>query len=190
MQQTCPDCGGSGQVIKNPCPDCSGRGTVDKTSRVKIKIPSGIDSGSRLRVSGNGEAGFRGGPAGDLYVVIHLKEHEVFERDGNDLYCEVPLSFAKAALGGELTVPTLEGKASIKIPPGTQSGTIFRIRNKGITYMNSTRKGDLLVRASVEVPTKLNADQKQKLQDFAGSIGEQNTPREESFLEKAKRFFK
>ncbi|MEM0897325.1 MAG: molecular chaperone DnaJ [Verrucomicrobiota bacterium] len=189
VQQTCPDCGGSGQVIKNPCAECRGTGKRSKTSRVKIKIPAGIESGSRLRVSGSGEAGFRGGPAGDLYVVIHLKEHDVFERDGNDLFCDVPLPFSKAALGGELSVPTLEGKASIKIPAGTQGGTIFRLRNKGITYMNSSRKGDLLVRANVEVPTKLSAQQKEIIEQFADSIGEQNTPQEEGFFEKAKKFF-
>jgi len=122
-------------------------------------------------------------------VVVHLREHDVFERDENDLYCEVPISFARAALGGELAVPTLEGKSSIRIPPGTQTNTLFRLREKGIAFLNSTRKGDLLVRVQVEVPTKLNAEQREKLEAFSASIGEHNSPIGESFLEKAKRFF-
>ena len=132
----------------------------------------------------------RGGPAGDLYVVIHVKEHEVFQRDEEDLYCEVPLSFSKAALGGELTVPTLEGKASIKIPAGTQSGTTFRLRGNGVRALGSNYKGDLLVQVQVEVPTKLNSKQREKLEEFADLVGEENSPIHESFFEKAKRFFK
>ncbi len=190
VQQTCPSCGGSGQTIANPCTKCGGDGRAQKSTRIKLKIPAGIANGSRLRTSGNGDAGVRGGPSGDLYVVIHIREHEIFERDENDLFCEVPISFAKAALGGELSVPTLEGKSSIKVPPGTQNGTIFRIRNKGITFLNSSRKGDLHVRVQVEVPTKLNSSQREKLQDFADSIGDKNSPMSESFIEKAKRFFK
>jgi len=190
VQQTCPDCNGSGQIIKDPCSQCGGQGRANKTGRIKIRIPAGIDSGTRLRTTGNGEAGVRGGPPGDLFVVIHIRDHDVFERDGDDLYCEVPLSFSIAALGGELDVPTLEGKSSIKIPAGTQNETVFRLRNKGITHLNSTRKGDLHVRVQIEVPVKLNSGQKDKLKAFADSIGEKNSPVQESFFDKAKKFFK
>ena len=190
VQQTCPDCRGSGQTIKNPCRECGGDGRVAEFNRIKIKIPAGIDHGSRIRSTGNGEAGLRGGVNGDLYVVIHIKEHDVFERDENDLFCEVPISFAGAALGGELEVPTLDGRASIKVPPGTQTGTVFRLRDRGVPFLNSSRKGDLMVRVQVEVPTKLNHSQRDKLQAFANSIGEKNSPIHENFFEKAKRFFK
>ena len=189
VQQACPDCGGSGQIISNPCSDCRGQGRVEKTGRIKLRIPPGITEGARLRSSSNGDAGFRGGPSGDLYVVIGVRQHEVFEREGDDLYCEVPVSFSKAALGGELMVPTLDGKASLKIPAGTQSATAFRLRSKGMPRLNSSSKGDLLVRVQVEVPTNLNAEQKEKLKAFSDSTGEQNEPLAESFFEKAKRFF-
>ena len=189
VQQACPDCGGSGQIISNPCSDCRGQGRMEKTGRIKLRIPPGITEGARLRSSGNGDAGFRGGPAGDLYVVIGVRPHEVFEREDDDLYCEVPVSFSKAALGGELMVPTLDGKASLKVPAGTQSATAFRLRGKGMPRLNSTAKGDLLVRVQVEVPTNLNAEQKEKLKGFSDSCGEQNEPMAESFFKKAKRFF-
>jgi len=189
VQQACPDCSGTGQIISNPCPDCRGQGRSEKSTRIKLRIPSGIGEGSRLRSSGNGDAGFRGGPAGDLYVVIHIKKHEVFEREENDLFCEIPVGYAKATLGGELMVPTLEGKASLKIPAGTQSGTVFRLRGKGMPVLNRGIKGDLLVTIQVEVPTNLNAEQKEKLKAFADSCGDQNNPMSEGFFEKAKRFF-
>ncbi len=190
VQQTCPSCRGSGQTVKDPCTACGGEGRAEASSRIKLHIPAGIASGSRIRSSGDGEAGIRGGPPGDLYVVVHVREHEIFERDDNDLFCEVPIPFAKAALGGELEVPTLEGRAQIKIPAGTQNGTVFRLRDRGVPFLNSSRKGDLHVQVQVEVPTKLNADQRAKLADFADSIGEKNSPLHESFFEKAKRFFK
>ncbi len=189
VQQTCPTCHGSGQVISDPCSACDGEGRVQKTSRIKIKIPAGVPENARLRSAGNGDAGLRGGPAGDLYVVIHIKQHEVFERDEDDLYCEMPLSFSTAALGGELMVPTLSGKASVKIPPGTQGGTVFRLRERGLPRLGSGRNGDLLVKVNVEVPIKLNSDQRAKLQAFADSIGDKNNPLHESFLDRAKRFF-
>ncbi|MEM7386566.1 MAG: DnaJ C-terminal domain-containing protein, partial [Verrucomicrobiota bacterium] len=189
VQQTCPQCRGSGQMISDPCRKCRGDGRVKKSSRIKLKIPSGIGEGSRLRSTGNGDAGVRGGPPGDLYVVIHIADHPVFERDGEDLHCDIPISFGKAALGGELVVPTLEGKASIKIPAGTQGGTTFRLRSKGIQNLANGRKGDLHVNVQVEVPTKLNADQKKRLADFCDSCGDENAPLHESFLEKAKKFF-
>lgn len=190
VQQTCPTCNGSGQIIKDPCKKCGGEGRANKASRIKIRIPAGIESGTRLRTSGNGEAGVRGGPAGDLFVIVHIRDHEIFERDGQDLYCEVPLAFSTAALGGELDVPTLEGRSNIKIPAGTQNDTVFRLRDKGITHLNSSRKGDLHIRVQIEVPTKLNSEQKEKLSEFAESIGEKNSPIHESFFEKAKNFFR
>ena len=189
VQQPCQDCQGTGKIISDPCSECHGDGRLEKTSRINLRIPAGISHGSRLRSSGNGEAGFRGGASGDLYVVVHLKEHDIFERHDNDLYCEAPVPLATAALGGELLVPTLDGKASVKIPPGTQSGELFRLRGKGMPILNRTSKGDLLVRASVEIPTNLNADQRAKLQAFAESVGQHNAPLEEGFLQKAKRFF-
>ncbi len=189
IQQTCPDCGGAGQIVSNPCPVCKGQGRAEAKTRIKLRIPAGIQEGSRLRSSGNGEAGTRGGPPGDLYVVIHLKDHDIFERDEDDLTCTVPMPFATAALGGEISVPTLDGKASVKVPAGTQSGTIFRLRGKGMPELNSSRKGDLLVRTQVEVPTKLSGDQRDKLKAFTDSLGGENTPQSEGFFEKAKRFF-
>ncbi|MFT4636979.1 MAG: molecular chaperone DnaJ [Verrucomicrobiales bacterium] len=189
VQQTCPDCRGAGQSISKPCNNCNGEGRAKETSRIKLRIPAGINEGSRLRSSGNGDAGMRGGPAGDLYVVIHIKEHAIFERTDEDLHCEIPVSFGKASLGGELVVPTLEGKASVKIPAGTQSGTTFRLRGKGIQDLSTGRKGDLHVRVQVEVPTKLNSEQKAKIQEFSESCDDQNSPLHESFLAKAKKFF-
>lgn len=190
VQQTCPDCNGSGESISNPCRDCSGEGRVDGSSRIKLKIPAGIMEGGRLRSVGHGDAGRQGGPSGDLYVVIHVKDHEVFEREGSDLFCEVPLPFTMAALGGELVVPTLGGKASIKIPSGTQTNTSFRLRDKGVPDLQSGRKGDLLVNVQVEVPVKLNKDQEKLLQEFADTVTDKNHPVGESFFERAKRFFK
>ncbi|HWB03465.1 MAG TPA: molecular chaperone DnaJ [Verrucomicrobiales bacterium] len=189
VQQPCSDCGGSGQIISNPCPDCRGQGRVEKSGLIKLRIPAGVPEGSRLRSGGNGDAGLRGGPAGDLYVVIHIKRHEVFEREDDNLFCEIPVSFSKATLGGEVMVPTLDGKAALKIPAGTQSATVFRLRSKGMPRLNTSSKGDLMVRVQVEVPTNLNAEQKEKLKAFSDSCGEQNEPMAESFFKKAKRFF-
>jgi len=189
QQSSCPECHGAGEVISDPCAECHGDGRVQRDSRIKIRIPAGVDEGTRLRSSGNGDAGVHGGTSGDLYVFLHVKEHDMFERDGNDLHCEVPLPFSVAALGGELVVPTLEGKSSIKIPPGTQGGTEFRLRSEGIKDLSGGPKGDLYVKAQVEVPTRLNSEQKEKLGEFAESIGEHNSPLQESFFQKAKRFF-
>ena len=189
QQSTCPECRGSGETVSDPCGTCRGEGRAQRDSRIKLRIPAGVDTGTRLRSSGNGDAGVRGGEAGDLYVFLHVRDHDVFERDGADLFCEVPLPFTTAALGGELKVPTLDGQASIKIPPGTQGGTVFRLRDKGIMSLSTKRRGDLHVRAQVEVPTKLNSEQQEKLRAFAASIGDQNSPMQESFFQKAKRFF-
>jgi molecular chaperone DnaJ len=190
VSQTCPRCRGTGQVIERPCRDCGGDGRVEKRSRIKLKIPAGIEDTARLRSSRNGEAGMRGGPPGDLYVVIHVREHEIFTREEDDLYCEVPISFATAALGGEVRVPTLEGHAVLKIPAGTQSGTQFRLRGHGVANIDTKSRGDLRVRAIVEVPTRLNSDQRKKLEEFAASCGEDNSPMHRSFFEKAKEFFR
>ena len=190
VSQTCPRCRGVGQIVEKPCSQCDGEGRVEKPSRIKLKIPAGIADGSRLRSSRNGEAGIRGGPQGDLYVVVHVQEHPVFHREEDNLYCEVPIPFSSATLGGEIPVPTLEGKANLKIPAGTQSGQMFKLRGKGIVRVNSREHGDLLVRVIVEVPTRLNAEQRAKLQEFAELCGEDNTPLRKSFFERAREFFR
>jgi molecular chaperone DnaJ len=190
VSQTCPRCRGVGQIIEKPCRACDGEGRAENTSRIKLKIPAGIADGSRLRSSGNGEAGIRGGPAGDLYVVIHIKEHPIFQREDDNLYCEVPVSFALAALGGEIPVPTLEGKANLKVPAGTQSGQVFKLRGKGVANVNARDRGDLFARLLVEVPTRLNSEQRQKLEEFAALCGEENTPLHKSFFERAREFFR
>lgn len=189
QQSTCPECRGAGEVVSDPCGSCKGEGRVQRDSRIKIRIPAGVDTGNRLRSSGNGDAGVRGGAAGDLYVFLHVKDHDVFERDGSDLFCEVPMPFSTAALGGELKVPTLDGQSSIKIPAGTQGGTVFRLRDKGMPGLSGGRRGDLHVKAQVEVPTRLSSEQQEKLRSFSESIGEQNSPMQESFFQKARRFF-
>jgi molecular chaperone DnaJ len=190
VSQTCPRCRGLGEILEKPCQQCHGDGRVEKPTRIKLTIPPGISNGARLRSTGNGEAGIRGGPHGDLYVVIHVKEHRIFQRDGDDLYCEVPIAFATAALGGEIGVPTLQGKATLKIPAGTQPGQMFKFRGKGLVNISGRGHGDLMVRVVVEVPTKLNAQQRQKLEEFANLCGEENTPLRKSFFDRAKEFFK
>ena len=190
VSQTCPRCRGVGHIIEKPCRECDGEGRVETTSRIKLKIPAGIADGSRLRSARNGEAGIRGGPQGDLYVVIHIKEHKIFQRDGDNLYCEVPIPFTVATLGGDVAVPTFEGKGHLKVPAGTQSGQVFKLRGKGIVNVNGRDRGDLLARVVVEVPTRLNAEQRQALEEFANLCGEENTPMRKSFFERAKEFFK
>jgi molecular chaperone DnaJ len=189
VAQTCPRCEGAGRVIEKPCRTCRGVGRRERTSKVTLRIPAGVDTGSRLRSAGNGESGMRGGPAGNLYVVLHVRPHEMFERDGDDLLCEVPISFVQAALGTELEVPTLAGRAQIRVPSGTQSGTVFRIRGKGVKNVQGNGTGDLHVRVNVEVPGHLNAAQRSKLMEFAELCDENVNPRSKGFLEKAKEFF-
>jgi molecular chaperone DnaJ len=162
---------------------------MEKTSRIKIRVPAGVDTGTRLRSSGNGEGGVRGGPSGDLYVVLHVREHEVFERDGDDLLCEVPIQFAQATLGSEVEVPTLSGKSSIRVPAGTQTGTVFRLKGRGVKNLQGYGSGDLLVRVTVEVPTQLTSAQREKLEEFAALCDRNSHPRSKSFLERAKEFF-
>jgi len=189
QQSTCPECRGAGETISDPCTNCKGEGRVQRESRIKLRIPAGVDTGTRLRSTGNGDVGVRGGPAGDLYAFLHVRDHDIFEREDFDLFCSVPLPFSVAALGGELKVPTLDGQASIKIPVGTQGGTVFRLREKGIPSLSNSRRGALNVTVQVEVPTKLNHEQQEKLRAFSESIGEHNSPMQEGFLQKAKRFF-
>jgi molecular chaperone DnaJ len=189
IAQTCPHCQGAGRVLEKPCKACHGQGRRDRPSKIKLRIPAGVDSGSRLRSAGNGEAGFRGGPAGDLYVVLHVQAHAIFQRDGDDLLCEVPVSFTQAALGAEIEVPALDGGASIKIPPGTQPGTMFRLKSKGIKNVQGYGRGDLHIRINVEVPTHLSPDQRAKLQEFADLCNGKESPMSQSFFEKAKKLF-
>jgi molecular chaperone DnaJ len=190
ISQTCPRCRGAGEVIEKPCSKCRGDGRIEKLSRVKVQIPAGIREGTRLRSLANGEAGVDGGQPGDLYIVIHIKEHKIFQREEDDLYCEVPIPFSIAALGGEIDVPTLQGKAHLKVPAGTQSAQVFKLRGKGIVNVNGRGHGDLFARLIVEVPTRLNTYQRRKLEEFAALCGDDNTPMRKSFFERAKEFFK
>jgi molecular chaperone DnaJ len=190
ISQTCPQCRGAGEIIEKPCQKCRGDGRVEKLGRINLKIPAGIREGTRLRSLNNGEAGVNGGPPGDLYVVIHVKEHKIFQREDDDLYCEVPIPFWIATLGGEIDVPTLEGRAHLKVPAGTQSGQMFKLRGKGIVNVNGRSHGDLFARLIVEVPSRLDAEQRRKLEEFAALCGEENTPMRKSFFERAKEFFK
>lgn len=190
FRQVCPTCQGAGQTIEKPCTACRGEGRVMDSSTVNVRIPAGVATGSKLRSSGKGEAGHMGGQSGDLYIIVHVKEHELFERHDNDLFCEVPIKFTLAALGGQIKVPTLFGKGNLKIPAGTQTGTTFRLRDQGIPALRGGRKGDLLIRVQVEVPTKLNSEQKAKLEEYAEACGDPANPVSESFVEKAKKFFR
>jgi molecular chaperone DnaJ len=189
VAQTCPNCQGTGRVIEKPCRECQGDGRLERTSRVKLKIPAGIDEGARLRSVGGGEAGLRNGTPGDLYVVIHIKEHAIFQRDGMDLHCEMPIPFAVAALGGEVRVPTLTGAVNLKIPSGTQSGSVFRVRGQGMPALHSSSRGDILAQVQVEVPTRLNSEQRKALEHFAQLCGEENTPLAKSFTERLRDLF-
>ncbi|MGY8650520.1 MAG: molecular chaperone DnaJ, partial [Verrucomicrobiia bacterium] len=189
MQQTCPHCDGLGTVLEKPCGDCRGGGRKEKKSSITLKVPEGVNTGTRLRSSTNGEAGLQGGPNGDLYVILHVRPHEIFDREEDDLICEVPICFVTAALGGELKVPTLTGSASIKIPASTQSGTTFRLKGRGVKNLQGYGTGDLNVRVNVEVPARLNKEQKAKLQEFADLCGDDVNPQSKSFLEKARNLF-
>jgi molecular chaperone DnaJ len=189
IAQTCPHCQGAGQILEKPCKACRGQGRRERTSKIKLRIPAGVDTGSRLRSSGNGETGFRGGPPGDLYVILHVQPHAIFQRDGDDLLCEVPVSFAQAVLGAEIEVPALDGATLIKIPPGTQPGTMFRLKSKGIKNVQGYGRGDLHIRVNVEVPTRLSPAQKAKLQEFADLCNGGESPISQSFFEKAKKLF-
>ena len=192
IQQTCPKCHGTGKFVPTPCPDCSGAGRKKTHKTLSVKIPAGIDEGDRIRLSGEGEAGVNGGPSGDLYVQVHLKEHSVFQRDHDDLHCEMPVSIAVAALGGEIEIPTLDGIARLKIPAETQTGKVFRLRGKGIKGIRSIGHGDLLCHVVVETPVKLTARQKELLEEFErinqAEAGVHN-PKAQSWMDKVKDFF-
>ncbi len=192
VQQTCPDCHGEGQVIKDPCSDCHGQGRIRENRRLSVKIPSGIDNEDRIRLSGEGEAGIHGGGSGDLYVQVAVRPHNVFERHGQDLYCEIPVDFTVAALGGELEVPTLDGKVKLKIPAETQSGKQFRIRGKGVKPIRHGSHGDLICKVLVETPAQLTNDQKDLLKRFQKSLddsGIDHSPKAQSWFDRVKRFF-
>ena len=192
IQQTCPACKGAGTTIADPCPDCHGRGRVRKTRTLSVKVPAGVDDGDRIRLSGEGEAGRNGGPAGDLYVEIRVKPHKLFKREGSNLSCEVPISFSTAALGGEVELPTLDGNVSLKIPAGTQSGKVFRLRGKGVITVRDPRLGDLFAEVAVETPVNLTAEQRDLLEKFdslVASGGGKHSPREGGWMDTVKRFF-
>lgn len=190
VQQTCPSCHGRGTVISDPCKSCHGQGRVEETKTLSVKVPSGVDTGDRIRLSGEGEAGAGGGPTGDLYVQVSVRKHEIFQREGNDLYCEVPVDFVDAALGGELEVPTLDGRVKLKVPPETQTGKLFKLRGKGVTPVRGGAAGDLLCRVVVETPVDLTAKQKELLREFQATMhGGKNSPRQRSWFDGMKNFF-
>ncbi|MBM3845551.1 MAG: molecular chaperone DnaJ [Verrucomicrobia bacterium] len=190
VAQPCPRCNGQGSSLENPCRICEGEGRLERTAKVKLRIPAGVGTGTRLRSAGEGEAGVRGGGPGDLYVVLHVRAHELFERDGDDLHCEVPIRFTQAALGTEIQVPTLEGPAQIKIPAGTQGGTTFRLKGRGVRNVHGQGSGDLHIKVVVEVPSRLNSAQRAKLEEFAQLCDESVNPIGKSFFDKARGFFR
>jgi molecular chaperone DnaJ len=193
VQQACPTCRGSGQIIKNPCKTCRGAGRVQEQKTLSVKVPPGVDTGDRIRLSGEGEMGVEGGPPGDLYVQVAVREHSIFTRDGRNLYCEVPISIVDASLGGELEVPTLDGRVKLKIPPETQTGKLFRLRNKGVSPVRGGPSGDLLCRVTVETPVNLTKHQKELLEEFQetldGGDGDHHGPKKSSWFEGVKSFF-
>jgi len=181
ISTTCPQCRGEGTIIKKPCPDCRGSGKVRKKKRVVVKVPAGVETGTRLRISGEGEEGLRGGLPGDLYVVIFVEEHEFFSRNGYDISCQIPISFTQAALGAEIEVPTLEGKTRISIPRGTQSGEIFKLKGQGIPFLRGEGRGDQYVQIIVKVPTNLTEQQEKLLREFARISGENVSSEKKKF---------
>jgi molecular chaperone DnaJ len=186
IAKTCGACNGQGSVISSPCPDCNGNGTRRRTHSLNVRIPAGVDTGSRLKLRGEGETGGHGGPAGDLYVLIQVAEHPIFVRDGVDIVCDVPVSFAQAALGTEIDIPTLDGRRKLKVPAGTQSGHLFRLRGLGVPDLNGYSRGDQVVRLAVETPRTLSARQRELLEEFARISGEEVHPMSKGFLEKVK----
>ncbi len=192
IQQTCPKCRGNGKIINDPCSSCHGNGRIRENKTISVKVPPGVDTGDRIRLTGEGEAGEKGGPPGDLYVHVIVKEHPIFTREGTNLSCDVPISFTMAALGGEIELPTLEGKVSLKIPAETQSGKLFRLKGKGVRSVRATNKGDLICRAVVETPVNLDKHQKELLQELERSMEQDNkkhSPKSRSWLDGVKQFF-
>ncbi|MFK7733507.1 MAG: molecular chaperone DnaJ [Pseudomonadales bacterium] len=192
VQQTCPNCRGRGQIISDPCRECSGQGRIEERKSLSVKVPAGVDTGDRIRLSGEGEAGPGGGPSGDLYVQISVRDHQLFERDGKHLYCEVPISFVDAALGGELEVPTLDGRVKLKIPAETQTGKLFRLRGKGVVPVRGGSAGDLMCRVAIETPVNLNRRQKDLLEELRTMMderGSKHSPRKDTWFKGVKKFF-
>jgi molecular chaperone DnaJ len=189
VSRPCNHCGGSGQVITDPCPRCRGAGTYQAESQLKVKIPAGVDTGTRVRLTGEGEPGEHGGAPGDLYVIVHVKEHPIFVREDTEVLCEVPISFTQATLGAQIDVPTLDGKVKMKIPAGTQSGRVFRLKGKGIPRLHGSGRGDQHVRVAVETPTELNSEQRELLERFAAISGEESHPQSKSFFDKVRELF-
>jgi molecular chaperone DnaJ len=192
VQQTCPRCHGTGKMITDPCRECQGQGRVEEQKTLSVKVPAGVDTGDRIRLAGEGEAGVNGGPAGDLYVVVSVREHKIFQRDGKNLFCEVPISFADAAVGGELEVPTLDGRVKLKIPDGTQTGKLFRLRSKGVTPVRGGSPGDLLCRVVIETPVNLTKRQRELIQELRETLqeeGSNQSPRAKSWFDGVKNFF-
>lgn len=191
VQQTCPNCRGKGKMISDPCRKCHGQGRIEEEKTLSVKVPAGVDTGDRIRLAGEGEAGPDGGPAGDLFVQISVRDHNIFERDGKHLYCEVPISFVDAALGGELEVPTLEGRVKLKVPAETQTGKLFRLRGKGVTPVRGGSAGDLLCRVVLETPVNLTKRQKELLDEFQDTLsnGSKHSPRKHSWFDGVKNFF-
>ena len=191
VQQTCPDCRGNGKIIKDPCRDCHGEGRTQEYKTLSVKIPAGVDTGDRIRLAGEGEAGVNGGPAGDLYVQVAVADHSIFQRDGKHLYCDVPITFMDAALGGELEVPTLEGRVKLKIPAETQTGKLFRLRGKGVVPVRGGSAGDLMCRVTVETPIKLTERQKELLRELDSTFHKEGkqSPKKKSFFVGMKKFF-
>ncbi len=189
IRRTCGQCGGSGKIIRQPCTECRGQGTVRTERRLKINVPPGVDNGTRLRLSAEGQPGFNGGPPGDLYVFLRVKEHPVFSREGSDLHCVVPINVAQAALGAEIQIPTLDEPESLKIPEGTQHGAQFRLRNKGVPQLNGNGRGDLYVHVEVRVPTRLTKEQRKLLESLGQSLPADNRPNEQGIFDKVKDYF-
>jgi molecular chaperone DnaJ len=189
ISRTCPACQGMGTIIESPCKRCHGEGNVLREHTLEVKIPAGVEDGTRILFNGHGDAGIQGGPAGDTYIVLHVKDHPVFEREGNDLYCAVPISFAQAALGAEIRIPTLEGEANLKVPEGTQTSTTFRLRHKGMPILNASGRGDLYVEVKVQTPSKLNKQQRELMQQLSATFSVENKPERRSLLSKVKDIF-
>ena len=192
LQQTCPHCRGSGRIVRNPCDHCLGQGRIRRSKKLSVKIPPGVDNGDRVRLAGEGEAGRNGGPAGDLYVEVRVREHAIFERDGVHLSCEVPIAFTTAALGGSVEVPTLDGQVVLKIPAETQSGRVFRLKEKGVKSVRGPTRGDLFCRVVVETPVHLSQEQRALLRELDDSLkhdGSKHSPRQKTFMDGVKRFF-
>jgi molecular chaperone DnaJ len=190
VERTCPTCSGAGQIVKNPCRVCGGSGRTEKEKALSVNIPAGVETGTRIRLSGEGEAGLRGGPPGDLYIFIDVQDHAIFQRDGLDLFCRVPVSMTKAALGGEVEVPTIDGgRSRVKVPEGSQSGRQMRLRSKGMPALRGTGQGDMYIELAVETPVKLTSEQKELLRQFEESCAKSNNPNATGFFDKVKNFW-